>query len=88
MKVLLISTYYCRFQVIFQHAGSKFVANLPIMFPSLKIGRELRKKFASTFQWLNFVCKHMFILNNNNQFNEILTFLIDQERSIELLIST
>jgi hypothetical protein len=42
---------------------------------------------------MNFICKQMFILNNNNQFNETQTFLValaplDQKLSIELLIST
>jgi hypothetical protein len=32
---------YCRFQVTFQRAVPKFVANLPITFPSSEIGREL-----------------------------------------------
>jgi hypothetical protein len=59
--------FYCRFQVTFQRAVPKFVANLPITFPSSEIERELRNK----------VCKQMFILNNNNQFNEIQTFLVD-----------
>ena len=35
---------YCRFQVTFQSAVPKFVANLSITFPSSKIGRELRNK--------------------------------------------
>ena len=45
------------------------------------------------FNVMNFICKQMFILNNNNQFNETQTFLValaplDQKLSIELLIST
>jgi hypothetical protein len=37
-------SYNCRFQVNFQRADPKFVANLPITFPSSKIGRELQNK--------------------------------------------
>ena len=33
---------YCRFQVTFQCAVAKFVANLPIMLSSSEVGRELR----------------------------------------------
>jgi hypothetical protein len=46
---------YCRFQVTFQRAGPKFVANLPTTFPSSKIGRELRnkvRKYISMFELL------------------------------------
>jgi hypothetical protein len=46
-------------------------------FQVRKLGANFATKFASTFQCLNFVCKQMFILNNNNQFNEIQTFLVD-----------
>ena len=45
---------YCRFQVTFQRAVPKFVANLPITFPSSEIGRELRNKvckFISRFEF-------------------------------------
>ena len=37
-------SYNCRFQVNFQRADPKFVANLPITFPSSKIGRELQNR--------------------------------------------
>jgi hypothetical protein len=61
-------------------------------FKSLsKLGANFATKFVSSFQCLNFVCKQMFILNNNNnRFNEInlLGSPLDQELSIELLIST
>jgi hypothetical protein len=46
---------YCRFHVTFQRAVPKFVANLPITFPSSKIGRELRdkvRKYISMFELL------------------------------------
>ena len=46
---------YCRFQFTFQRAVPKFVANLPITFPSSKIGRELRNKvpkYISMFELL------------------------------------
>ena len=39
---LYVSSYiYRRFQVTFQRAVAKFLANLPITFRSLKVGREL-----------------------------------------------
>jgi hypothetical protein len=41
--------------ITFQRAGPKFVANLPITFPSSKIGRELRnkvRKYISMFELL------------------------------------
>ena len=41
-KVCTVSLFYCRFQVTFQHAIPKFIANLQITFPSSKIGRKLR----------------------------------------------
>ena len=44
---------YCRFQVTFQHAVPKFVANLPITLSSSEVGRELRdevRKFISKFE--------------------------------------
>jgi hypothetical protein len=47
---------YYRFQVTFQRAVPKFVANLPITFPSSEIGRELRnkvRKFISMFELVN-----------------------------------
>jgi hypothetical protein len=47
---------YCRFQVTFQHAVPKFVANLPITLSSSEVGRELCnevRKFISKFEhWL------------------------------------
>jgi hypothetical protein len=59
----------CRFQVTFQRAVPKFVANLPITFPSSQIGRELRNKVRNyiemSFQCLNY-CKQMFIVRINN----------------------
>ena len=54
---------YCRFQVTFQHAVPKFVANLPITLSSSEVGRELRnevRKFISKFE--QFDCKQMFIV--------------------------
>ena len=45
----------CRFQVTFQRAVPKFVAKLPITFPSSKIGRELCHKvckYISMFELL------------------------------------
>jgi hypothetical protein len=42
-------------------------------FQVRKLGANFATKFASSFQCLNFVCKQMFILHNNNQFNEIQT---------------
>ena len=48
-----VKSVYCRFQVTFQRAVPKFVANLPITFPSSEIGRELRnkvRKFISMFE--------------------------------------
>jgi hypothetical protein len=53
---------YCRFQVTFQRTVPKFVAILPITFPSSEIGCELRKKMlTSTFQCFNY-CKQMSIV--------------------------
>jgi hypothetical protein len=51
--LLFYSVCYCRFQVTFQHAVPKFVANLPITFPSSEIGHTLRnkvRKFISMFE--------------------------------------
>ena len=53
---------YCRFQVTFQRAGPKFVANLPITFPSLEIRRKPRKKvhkrlFTNEVQTLKCTCE-------------------------------
>ena len=48
-------SFYCRFQQTWERAVPKFVANLPITFPSSKIGRELRNKvckFISMFELL------------------------------------
>ncbi len=37
-------TNYCRFHITFQSAVPKFVVNLPITFPNLEVGRELRNE--------------------------------------------
>ena len=53
MESALSELNYCRFQVTFQRAFPKFVANLPITFPSSEIGRELHnkvRKFISMFE--------------------------------------
>jgi hypothetical protein len=54
---------YCRFQVTFQRAVAKFVANLPITFPSSEIGANFATKLASSFQCLNHIIM-MFISIN------------------------
>jgi hypothetical protein len=48
-----------------------------LRFQVQKLGANFATKFASSFQCLNFVCKQMFILNNNSQFTEMQTLLID-----------
>jgi hypothetical protein len=53
-----------------------------LRFQVRKLGVNLATKFASTFQCLNFVCKQMFILNNNNQFNEIQTLVDHRTKNV------
>jgi hypothetical protein len=55
VNIVIMEIAYCRFQVTFQRAVPKFVANLPITFPTSKIGRELRnkvRKYISMFELL------------------------------------
>ena len=82
--------------ILFVFENQKFASRCRIAsgvygpFQVRKLGANFATKFASTFQCLNFVCKQMFTLNNNNQFNKIQTFLVAHwtRISIELLIST
>jgi hypothetical protein len=94
--VLSISTFKSLFNARFPSS----LRTCQLRFQVRKLGANFATKFSSSFQCLNFVCKQMFILNNNNnnnnhnhnQFNEIQTVLhgspLDQELSTELFIST
>jgi hypothetical protein len=46
---MFMHTCYCRFQVTFQHAVPKFVANLPITLPSSELRNKVRK-YISMFE--------------------------------------
>ena len=46
--------YYRRFQVTFQRAVAKFVANLPITFRNLEVRRELRSRIQFQLPRFNF----------------------------------
>ena len=63
--LISLQQYYCRFQVTFQRAVPKFVANLTITFPSSEIGRELSnkvRKFISVFElcFLLIICSSLY----------------------------
>ena len=65
MSLISLQQYYCQFQVTFQRTVPKFVANLPITFPSLEIGRDLRnkvRKFISVFEFcfLLIICSSLY----------------------------
>jgi hypothetical protein len=64
-----LKVYYCRFQVTFQRAVPKFVANLPIMFPSLENGvRTSQQSLQVRFNvWTLFVnkCSYSIIITNS-----------------------
>jgi hypothetical protein len=65
------------FKSLFKAQFQSLLQTCQIRFQFRKLGANFASKFASSFQGLNFVCKHqMFILNNNDQFNEIQTFLV------------
>ena len=70
--------------VVFVDFKSLFNARFPsslrtcklrFQLPSLRMSENVATKFASSFPCFNFVCKQMFMLDNN-QFNEIQTFLV------------
>jgi hypothetical protein len=68
-------TVIVNFRSLFNARVLSSLRTCQLRFQVWKLGVNFATKFASSLiQCLNFVCKQMFILNNNNQFNEIQTF--------------
>ena len=74
MYPLLEKSCYCRFHITFQSAVPKFVVNLPITFPNLEVGRELRNEVR------NFGAKFTSVVSysiNTNELDESSFYLFE-----------